>query len=197
MIATGSLRRGLVVAAMALPWAVVWPSSEGLVESTARLDAPIDASLRVPFGAAFLPQVNDTLETRDRILDVVLEGQERLIAPRSRKELSLALRDVGEASVRVRLMRGREEVTVTVPRAHGSGWRAIARNWPAVLLGAAFLLFGLATSLGSRHPVVSPLVAVSWCVGASGFRQSSGTSTSSARLWRQSSRRRAKTPADH
>lgn len=51
-------RPWLVAAVVALPWIVVWPSADALLDPVRGVDAPIDSSLRVPFGAAFLATAN-------------------------------------------------------------------------------------------------------------------------------------------
>ena len=166
MMSWAALRPWIVVVAVALPWAVVWPSSDRLIEPVGGVDAPLDNSLRVPFGAAFLTTANTDFETHDRVLDVVFGDNEQTVFPRNREELGAALDESPSASVTLRLARGRgtsiaHAIPVTLP-----GWRAISRNWPLVFLGSVFLVFGLTIALGSKHPVTPPLFVVAWCVGA-------------------------------
>lgn len=160
------LRRWLMVVAFALPWLVVWPSPSGLRGRSQELNAPLDEALRVPFAATFLRTANPAFEPHDRILDIAFEGEEQLIPPRNRQELRLALGEGAAGPVSIRLIRGRDPLTVQARTVTASGWRAVGANWPTLFLGAAFLMFALTVGLGSRHPVASPLFAVSWCVGA-------------------------------
>lgn len=159
-------RPWIVVAAVAVPWVVVWPSPERLVGQVRSLDAPIDGSLRVPFGAVFLARMNDEFDPHDRVLDVAFEDKEQTIFPRNREELWVALEEVPSDSVVLRLARGRETSIAHAGPVNLPGWRVVSRNWPPIFLGAAFLLFGLTIALGTRHPIAPPLFAVSWCFGA-------------------------------
>ena len=166
MMSWAALRPWIVVAAVALPWVVVWPSPQRLIGQVGGVDAPIDSSLRVPFGAAFLATVNTDFEPHDRVLDIAFGDNEQTAFPRNREELKVALDENPSTSVVLRLARGRgisiaHAAPVTLP-----GWRAISRNWPLVFLGAVFLVFGLTIALGSGHPVAPPLFAVAWCIGA-------------------------------
>jgi hypothetical protein len=166
MMSWAALRPWIVVAAVALPWVVVWPSSERLIGQVGGVDAPIDSSLRVPFGAAFLATANTDFEPHDRVLDIAFGDGEQTAFPRNREELRIALGENPSTSVVLRFARGRgisiaHAAPVTLP-----GWRAISRNWPLVFLGAVFLVFGLTIALGSGHPVAPPLFAVAWCIGA-------------------------------
>lgn len=167
MMSWSAVRRWIVMAAVVVPWLVVWPSSERLVGPVQGLDAPIDGSLRVPFGSVFLGAVNPDFEAHDRVLEVQLPGQEQAAFPRDRAELLTALKESGASGpVVLRLARGHDSATARALPVAIPGWRAISRNWPPIFLGAAFLLFGLTIALGSRHPVAPPLFALSWCVGA-------------------------------
>lgn len=168
MVSWATMRPWIVVAAVAAPWVVVWPSPERLVGEVGGLDAPIDDSLRVPFGSVFLGTVNADFEAHDRVLEVVFEGEQQTAFPRNRGELWIALaQNTSSDSATLRLARGRDFAAAHVARVAMPGWRAISRNWPPIFLGAAFLLFGLTIALGCRHPVAPPLFAVSWCVGVS------------------------------
>lgn len=167
-----AVRPWIVMAAVAVPWLVVWPSSEQLVGPVRGLDAPIDGSLRVPFGAVFLGTVNPDFEAHDRVLEVEFPGQAQATFPRDRAELWAALKESGPgATVALRLARGRDSAMARAVPVALPGWRAVSRNWPPIFLGAAFLLFGLTIALGSRHPVAPPLFALSWCVGAAMLSQ--------------------------
>jgi signal transduction histidine kinase len=166
MMSWAALRPWIVVVAVALPWFVVWPSSDRLIEPVGGVDAPLDNSLRVPFGAAFLTTANTDFETHDRVLDIVFGDNEQTVFPRNREELRTALEESPSLSVTLRLARGRGTSIVHATPVTLPGWRAISRNWPLVFLGAVFLVFGLTIALGSKHPVTPPLFVVAWCVGA-------------------------------
>ena len=166
MSATKPLKRWLVMAAVVIPWTIVWPSPDGLREPTQALDAPLDEALRVPFAATFLRTANPAFEPHDRVLDLTFDGEDQLIPPRNRAELLLLARERHGDRMSIRLIRDRDPVTVRANTTTQSGWRSLGANWPTLFLGAAFLLFGLAVGLGSQHPVASPLFAVSWCAGA-------------------------------
>lgn len=167
MSSWSAVRSWIVLAAVVVPWLVVWPSSEQLVGRIRGLDAPIDGSLRVPFGSVFLGTANADFEAHDRVLEVQLPGQEQASFPRDRAELWAALeKSSASGVVALRLARGHDSATAHALPVAVPGWRALSRNWPPIFLGAAFLLFGLTIALGSRHPVAPPLFALSWCVGA-------------------------------
>lgn len=161
-----TLRTCLVVAAVIVPWVIVWPSLEGFIHRVRGPDAPIARGMRVPSGVSFLIGANPDFERHDRILDLSLEGDEHALFPRSREELLSTLeRSAGKTAV-LRVARGREVAAVAVAPRREAGWQALSRNWPLLFLAASFLLFGLTIALGSRHPVAPPLFAVAWCTGA-------------------------------
>lgn len=160
-----SLRPWVVVMSVALPWAIVWPSADRLVGEARGLDAPLDGSLRVPFGIVFLVGASRDFEPQDRILDIGFGGQEHAVFPRNRADLLEALEESPASPLTLRVARGRESFTIEGRRSPGAGWQAITRNWPFLFLGGSFLLFALTIALGSRHAVAPPLFAVAWCTG--------------------------------
>lgn len=167
MLSWATLRPWIVVAAVTVPWVVVWPAPRQLARPIRGLDAPVDDALRVPFGAAFLGTLDTDFETHDRVLDVVFGDEQQTSFPRNRAELWSALEKSPSSSVALRVARGRETAVAHATRVTLPGWQVISRNWPPIFLGAAFLVFGLTIALGSRHPVAQPLFALSWCVAAS------------------------------
>lgn len=167
MLSWATLRPWIVVAAVTVPWVVVWPAPRQLARPIRGLDAPVDDALRVPFGAAFLGTLNTDFESHDRVLDVVFGDEQQTSFPRNRAELWSALENSPSSSVALRVARGRETAVAHATRVTLPGWQVISRNWPPIFLGAAFLVFALTIALGSRHPVAQPLFALSWCVAAS------------------------------
>jgi signal transduction histidine kinase len=159
------LARWMALLALVVPWVVVWPSVTALLGPLRGVEAPVDRSLRVPFGAVFLSGGTAGFRVHDRILEVALPGDGRVVSPRSREQVVEALEGQRSGTVSLRVMRGREVVGVSAERAQGPGWRALAENWPLAFAGPIFLLFGLGILLASRHPIAPPLVAVSWCLG--------------------------------
>ena len=130
--------------------------------TTVFIDAPLGPSLRVPFGAAFLRVASPLLESGDRVLDVSIPVDNRLLSPRNRTDLYQSVRsEAFEGVVRLHVVRGREPVVIEASLLNEPGWRRAAREWPTLFLGIVFLLFGMMVALTSPHPVATPLFAVS------------------------------------
>ena len=165
MLSWSSMRPWLVVVAVVLPWAIVWPSADRLIGEARGLTAPLDGSLRVPFGVVFLLSASSDFEPHDRILDINFAHEERAVFPRDREDLLSALERSPTRDIELRVARDRETVAVRGVRSTGVGWQALTRNWPLLFLSSAFLLFALTILIGSRHPVAPPLFAVAWCAG--------------------------------
>jgi signal transduction histidine kinase len=133
----------------------------------ASLDELLDPSLRVPFAAVLLRAPDAKLVPGERLLGLRRPGDGGLVAPRNRTALARALGEAG-AGARVELdvhgPLGPRRVALDV--AARAPARALSEQWPACLASAALLLFALACILGGRHPVATPLFAVSLALGA-------------------------------
>jgi len=122
------------------------------------LEAPLDPSLRVPIGAAFLSSVGADLRPGDLVVGVSRGDGSGWVEPADRRSLRRELEGVppgGRVSLRVR--RAESVLTTLAPVSSDDSWRLVAREWPITLLAATFLLFSLAIVTGSRHPVAFPL----------------------------------------
>jgi len=126
----------------------------------------LDPSLRVPFAAVLLRAPDAVLQPGERVLGLRLPGDAGLVTPASRSEVLRTLEGlhVGDA-VRAELRgpRGARKVALSVATHRAA--HALAEQWPALLASSALLLFALACVLGGRHPVATPLFAVSLCLG--------------------------------
>jgi signal transduction histidine kinase len=131
------------------------------------LEAWLDPALRVPFASVLLRAQASALRPGDRVVAVQLPGDGGLRAPRDREALrrSLAQAPVGTA-VGLELRRAggpaRTAVRVTAQRPR----QALAAQWPVLAAGTGFLVLALACLFGGRHPVATPLFAVSACLAA-------------------------------
>jgi len=161
------LRAGLGVAAIALAVLVLLPSPRtfSLAETTA-LPELLDPALRVPFAAVLLRAPDAALTPGERVLGLRRDGDPGLVAPRDLASLTRAL-TAERAGARVVLEvhgpRGARSVATATRIAEPV--HALAAQWPACLAAAALVLFALACILGGRHPVATPLFAVSLCLG--------------------------------
>gem|GEM_PF-4503495 len=168
MRAARTLRPSLVILAALLPLLAALPSPEGLHAGRPRIAAPLDRALRVPFASVFLQEGAGFFHPWDRVLEATLPGEGRVRAPRTRRELYQGLQGLAAGSwVSLRVARGRRSVLIEAPLLREPAWRSAAHCWPVLFVGLAFLAFGLTLALGSRHPIVPPLWALSWCVGTS------------------------------
>ena len=126
----------------------------------------LDPSLRVPFAAVLLRAPGAALRPGERVLGLRVPGDAGLITPPSRSEVlgALAGLHAGDAVLaELRGPRGSRNVALRVATHHTA--HALAEQWPALLAASALLLFALACVLGGRHPVATPLFAVSLCLG--------------------------------
>jgi hypothetical protein len=166
----GSTRTAAALAAAAVLVAAL-PSPAAWIGGGARLAAPLDPALRVPFAAAFLRAPDAGLAPGDRVLDVTLPRDGRRISPRGRAELLAQLRGAPAGPVALRVVRGREVVERIAAATSEPSWRRLARDAPLLASGLVFLLFALAVASTSRHPVAWPLAALALCIGALGLAQ--------------------------
>jgi signal transduction histidine kinase len=135
-----------------LPWITGGGADRGTLE------APLDASLRVPFGATFLTHQETALEPGDLVVGVSLPETRGWLSPAHRLSLRHSLEWVPPGS-RVGLRVKRADHFFTTDTVVGSpvAWRHTAREWPIALLGITYLFFALSIVLGSRHPVAFPI----------------------------------------
>ena len=126
----------------------------------------LDPSLRVPFAAVLLGAPDAQLRPGERVLGWHLPGDAGVVAPRDRRELlrTIATLQVGD-TVRADVHGPRGSRSALLRVAANRNVHALAAQWPALLAASALLLFALACVLGGRHPVATPLLAVSLCLG--------------------------------
>jgi len=157
----GSRRRLLVALLLAGTLVALLPHPESLVDEHRAIDAPIDATLRVPFGAAFFRTTD--LRPGDRLRSVrVSDGAVQL--PRTYAELAAVVASSPSSSeVTLTVLRDRDEREMSVGVASTRGLRTIAPLWPTIVSATLFLLFGCAVAAGSEHPVAAPILSCCWC----------------------------------
>ena len=154
-------------ALVAVVFVVLLPDPRRLVStSTVGFAELLDPSLRVPFAAVLLGAQGAALRPGERVLSLRLPGDTGLVAPRDRSELlrivaKLRVGDVVLADVRG--PHGSRSALLRVATSRAA--HSLAEQWPALLAASALLLFALACVLGGRHPVATPLFAVSLCLG--------------------------------
>jgi signal transduction histidine kinase len=163
-----SLRTGFGCALVAAVFVALLPDPRRLAgASTLGFAELLDPSLRVPFAAVLLGAPDAQLRPGERVLGWHLPGDAGVVAPRDRRELlrTIATLQVGDAvRADVRGPRGSRSALLRV--AASRNVHALAAQWPALLAASALLLFALACVLGGRHPVATPLLAVSLCLAA-------------------------------
>jgi signal transduction histidine kinase len=162
-------RGGLAAAGLALLALALAPDPRMLWNDTPvrRAGAWLDPSLRTPFASVLLRAPAGTaLAPGERVLGVRLAGDPGLRVPGDRAALLAALGEApagAGATLEVRGPGGARSVPVRLD-ALGAR-RALAAQWPAALAGVLLLLFAGVCAIGGRHPVATPLVAVTGCLG--------------------------------
>ena len=137
--------------------------------SVRRPAAWLDPALRVPFASILLREAAEgaSLAPGDRIVGMRLPGDDGLIVPRGRAALLAAIAALpvdADVSLLVQSAGATSDRRVAL---HEVGARAAFRSqWPAVLAGSLLLLFAGVCAIGGRHPVTTPLAAVTACLGA-------------------------------
>ena len=156
-------RRVLVALLLAATVLALLPHPASLVEEHRAIDAPIDATLRVPFGAAFFAATEIDLRPGDRLRSVrASDGALQL--PRTYADLAAVVAAVPNSSeITLTVLRDRDEREVRVSVATTRGLHTIAPLWPIIVSATLFLLFGCAVAAGSEHPVAAPILACCWC----------------------------------
>ena len=160
-------RRAAVGAALVAVAALVALPHPGALREASRLPALLDPALGVPFVSALLRTPDAQLAPGDRIVGLRIPGDAGLHTPRDRSALARTLDGLPDRApvvLLVRSARGERSVSATLETV--SAGDALARQWPACLAGCVLLSFALVSVLGGRHPIVTPLFAVSWCLGA-------------------------------
>jgi signal transduction histidine kinase len=131
------------------------------------LDAALDPALRVPFSATFLRPGSASLRPGDRVMATRLSPDGIWDAPADRIALLRGLQTLYDgAEIQLQVLRGEQARMVALPVLRLSPRERLAANWPILLLGLAYLGFGLVVLAGSRHPVALPVFAVCFSVGA-------------------------------
>ncbi len=137
--------------------------------SVRRPMAWLDPALRVPFASVLLRRADEqtAFAPGDRILAMRLPGDDGLIIPRGRASLlsTIAARPAeAEVSLLVQGSRGTRDLRIALREE--SVRAALLSQWPVVLAGSLLLLFAGVCAIGGRHPVATPLAAVTACLGA-------------------------------
>lgn len=137
-----------------------------LAPATRAMPELLDPSLRIPFASVLLRAPRAQLAAGERVLGVRRADDAGLVAPRDLASLLRLLSAEAEgALVSLDVQGPRGARVVTVPAVALQPFDALAAQWPAWLAASALLLFALACILGGRHPVATPLFAVSLCLG--------------------------------
>jgi len=160
-------RRAAVGAALVAFAALVALPHPRALRDASRLPALLDPALGVPFASALARAPDSRLAPGDRIVGLRIPGDAGLYTPRDRSALARTLErlpDRARVVLVVRSARGERSVSADLETVGARD--ALARQWPACLAGCVLLSFALASVLGGRHPIVTPLFAVSWCLGA-------------------------------
>ena len=155
-------------ALVALALLVIAPDPRGLVRGEARSRMPVllDPALRVPFASILLRSPDGALRPGERVTGLRVPGDAGLYTPRDRAALMHTLSGVDEgASVELEVRGASGPRSLRVIHAPHGATESLAEQWPAWLTGSALLFFALASIVGGRHPVATPLFAVSWCLG--------------------------------
>ncbi len=129
----------------------------------------LDPALRVPFASILLRQTRDeaVLAPGDRIVALRLPGDAGLIVPRGRAALLSSIASLStdaDVSLLVRRPERAEQFRTSVQEEHAR--TALLFQWPILLAGSLLLLFAGVCAIGGRHPVATPLAAVTACLGA-------------------------------
>jgi len=159
----GSRRRLLVALLLAATVLALLPHPGSLLEEHRAIDAPLDATLRVPFGAAFFGSTEIDLRPGDRLRSV--RGPDgALQLPRTYAELAALIAGADKNSgIKLTVLRGRDERDVTASVVTRRGVQAVAPLWPIIVSASLFLLFGCVVAAGSEHPVATPILSCCWC----------------------------------
>ena len=124
----------------------------------------LDPALRVPFAATLLGAPAAQLRPGERVLGVRRDGDAGLVAPRDRSALLGAIAAARSIELEVQGPGGERRVRVAV--VERPALRALLDQWPLVLSAVVLLGFSLVCILGGRHPVATPLFAVTLCLAA-------------------------------
>ena len=124
----------------------------------------LDPALRVPFAATLLRAPGARLRPAERVLGVRRAGDAGLVAPRDRNALLRAIGPASSLELEVQGPGGARRVDVEV--VERSTLRALLEQWPLLLTSVVLLGFALTCVLGGRHPVATPLFAVTLCLAA-------------------------------
>lgn len=124
----------------------------------------LDPALRVPFTATLLRAHEVRLQPGERVLGVRRAGDAGLVAPRDRRALAAAIGPAASLELETQGPNGARRVAVAVLDRSESG--SLLEQWPLLLSVAVLLGFSLACILGGRHPVATPLFAVTLCLAA-------------------------------
>jgi two-component system nitrogen regulation sensor histidine kinase GlnL len=122
----------------------------------------LDPSLRVPFAAASLRAPAARLRPGERVLGIRRPGDAGLVVPRDRHALLDSIGSAASLELEVQGAGGARRVRVEL--VERSTLRALLEQWPLLLSTAVLLAFSLACILGGRHPVATPLFAVTLCL---------------------------------
>ncbi len=164
---TRAVLTSMIVVAAAL---ATTPDPIALWNDTAqrRPAAWLDPALRVPFASVLLGEAGEgkPLAPGDRIVGMRLPGDGGLIVPRGRVALLAAIAALpsgGDVSLWVQGSNAMSDRRIAL---YEEGSRAaLLAQWPAVLAGSLLLLFAGVCAIGGRHPVATPLAAVTACLG--------------------------------
>lgn len=124
----------------------------------------LDPALRVPFAATLLRAPGARLRPGERVLGVRRAGDPGLVAPRDRSALLAVVGAVSSLELETQAPGGARRVAVEVVDRSASG--SLLEQWPLLLSVTVLLAFSLACILGGRHPVATPLFAVTLCLAA-------------------------------
>jgi signal transduction histidine kinase len=141
-----------------------------LLPDPAQLRAPavratpelLDPALRVPFAATLLRAPDARLRPGERVLGVRRAGDAGLVAPRDRNALLGVLGAAPSIELDVRGPNGVRRVEV--PIVEHAALYALLDQWPLLLSATVLLGFSLVCILGGRHPIATPLFAVTLCL---------------------------------
>lgn len=162
VVATGAL---VVLSTLAIapdPCAV-WNDADGL-----RPAMWLDPALRVPFSSVLLrePDPHARPMPGDRVLGLRFPDDGGLLVPRGRTALLAALAARPDASqVVLWVQRGGQARDRFVELRRQGIRQTLREQWPVVLAGTLLLLFAAVCAIGGRHPVATPLAAVTAALG--------------------------------
>lgn len=124
----------------------------------------LDPALRVPFAAMALRAPAVRLRPGERVLGVRRDGDPGLVAPRDRRALLRVVGTGHSVELEAHGPGGARRVALEVQEQ--THLRTLLEQWPLLLTTGVLLGFSLACILGGRHPVATPLFAVTLCLAA-------------------------------